>query len=226
MSTAVHTTAVAARAVRRLVTALAMCAAVPGLAGRTHHGMDDIARQLVVVPSQAPVADPVDGNRPRRDARCGQRNPGEYEQYVAARSGRKRRHCPADASPEGAAIARPSRAQRTLRSVRFPRYKVRRLVGRARRCGDGSRIAAGEPPRRTSWRCAQHDGAAVAAYPTCRANAGAMVSGARSVRPPAAQALLPGWGSVAPSCCAAGPSSVRMRRRHWTAVVMHVTTTR
>ena len=165
MSTAVHTTAAAARAVRRFVTVLAMCA-VPGLAGADPvMEWNDIARQLIVVPTQSPVQQTrlmAIVHVAMHDAVSG--ITGEYEQYVAARSGRKRRHCPPNASPEGAAIAAAFHALKGLfgPSDFLDAKYAASLAGHGIAVTDPG-IAVGQAAAAGILALRQHDGAAVAA---------------------------------------------------------------
>ncbi len=200
MSTAVHTTAVAARTVR-LVTVLAMCAAVPGLAGADPvMEWNDIARQLVVVPAQSPVQQTrlmAIVHVAMHDAVSGVT--GEYEQYVAARSGRKRRHCPADASPEAAAIAAAFDALKGLFGPSdFLDAKYAASLAAHGIAVTDPGIAVGQAAAAGILALRQHDGAAVAPYPYLPPNAGTLGVWTPISSAPTAQALLPGWGDVDP----------------------------
>ena len=200
MSTAVHTTAAAARAVRRFVTVLAMCA-VPGLAGADPvMEWNDIARQLVVVPAQSPIQQTrlmAIVHVAMHDAVSGVT--GEYEQYVAARSGRKRRHCPPNASPEAAAIAAGFNALKGLfgpSDFLDTKYAASLTAHGVATTDPG--IAAGQAAAAGILALRQHDGAAEAAYPYLPPDAGEIGVWTPISSAPAAQALLPGWGDVVP----------------------------
>jgi hypothetical protein len=180
---------------------LGMCAAVPGLAGADPvMEWNDIARQLVVVPAQSPVQQTrlmAIVHVAMHDAVSAMT--GEYEQYVEARSGRKRRRCPPNASPEAAAIAAAFHALKGLfgPSDFLDTKYAASLAGHGIAVTNPG-IAVGQAAAAGILALRQHDGAAVAAYPYLPPNAGAIGVWTPISSAPTAQALLPGWGDVAP----------------------------
>jgi hypothetical protein len=199
MATAIHTMAISmTRARRRMVTsAAALCLiTMPALARASDPVLEwnDVARMLTVVPALSPVQqtrvmaivhvavhDAVNGVT------------GTYEQYrstVAA---------PADASPEAAAIAAAHRALAAIfgdSDFLATRYAASLDAHGVSPTDPG--LAFGESVALGILALRQDDGASVAAYPYVPAGAGmpgvwVPISSASS-----AQALLPGWGEVAP----------------------------
>ena len=193
----VHTTAVAARAVRRLVTVLAVCAAVPGLAGADPvMEWNDIARQLVVVPAQSPVQQTrlmaiVHVAMPTPSAES-----PRVREYVAAQVRAKRRHCPPKRRRTRQQSPRLPRAQRTLRAVRFPRHEyAASLAGHGVSPTDPG--IASDQPRGGYPGARQHDGAAKPPTLPAAERRSVWWSGPRSVRPDRSGAAAR-WGDVAP----------------------------
>jgi hypothetical protein len=183
------------------MTVLAICAAVPGLAAADPvMEWNDIARQLVVVPAQSPVQQTrlmAIVHVAMHDAVSG--ITGEYEPYVEARSGGKRRHCPADASPEAAAIAAGFHALKGLfgpSEFLDTKYAASLAAHGVAMTDPG--IAVGQAAAADILALRQHDGAALAAYPYLPPGAGALGVWIPISSAPTAQALLPGWGNVAP----------------------------
>jgi hypothetical protein len=184
------------------MAALAMWAAVPALAAADPvMEWNDIARQLVVVPALAPVQQ----TRAMAIVHLAMHDAvneitGEYEQYVEARSGgRKRRHCPPGAAPEAAAIAAAFHALRGLfgASEFLDTKYAASLAGHGVAVTDPG-IAVGQTAAAGILALRQHDGASVAAYPYLPPGVGASGVWSPISSATTAQALLPGWGSVAP----------------------------
>ena len=197
--------------------------------GRSDHGME---RHRAASSSSSRrwrrFSRPGHGHRPRRHARCGQRD----HRRIRAATPAERVKPPTGASPEAAAIAAAFTTLKGLFSTSeflallTARYAA--SLARARRLRRpirGSR--SGSPWRQASWRCEQHDGAAVAAYPVSAAERrGAGRVDARSAPPRPPNRCCPAGERSRPGCCAADRSSARSRLRRSTAGDMPATTRR
>ena len=195
MSTAVHSARVAARAVRAFAAVFAVCTALPATAAADPvREWNDIARQLVVVPALAPVQQTramAIVHLAMHDAVSG--ITGDYERYIQGTVP------PAGSSPDAAAIAAAFHALRGLfgPSETLDAKYAASLAAHGVAVTDAG-IAAGQAAAAAILAARQHDGAAQAAYLYLPPDVGAAGVWAPVSTAASAQALLPGWGSVAP----------------------------
>jgi hypothetical protein len=199
MATASHTIAMSSARARRgvIATAAALCVmAMPALARAGDPVLDwnDVARQLAVVPTQTPVQQ----TRVMAIVHVAVHDAVNaitraYEQYNPTGA------APAGASPEAAAIAAAHRAlaglfgASELLSARYAASLADLGISPA-----DPGLAFGESVADGILLLRQNDGAAVAAYPYVPPGAGMPGVWVPLTSAPSAQALLPGWGSVAP----------------------------
>ncbi len=195
MSIAMHTTAILARRARQLTAVLTICTAVPALAAADPvMEWNDLARQLIVVPALTPIEQTramALVHLAMHDAVSGMT--GEYERYAPAAVS------PAGGSPEAAAIAAGYRALEGLFGASdFLAAKYAASLTAHGIATTDPGIAAGASAAAGILALRQHDGAAVAAFPYLPPDVGAIGVWAPISSAAAAQALLPGWGSVTP----------------------------
>jgi hypothetical protein len=195
MSIPVHSARVAARTIRLFTAVFAMCTALPAMAAADPvMEWNDIARQLVIVPALAPVQQTramAIVHLAMHDAVNG--ITGDYERYIQGTVP------PAGSSPDAAAIAA---AFHTLTAIFGPSVALEAKYA-ASLAAHGvaptdAGIAVGQSAAAAILAARQHDGAAQASYPYLPPDVGAAGVWAPISTAAAAQALLPGWGSVAP----------------------------
>lgn len=194
-----------ARARRSPATAaLGLCivaAPAPARASDPVMEWNDIARQLTVVPTLAPVQQ----TRAMAIVHVAVHDAvnaitGQYDRYSSIES------APAGASPEAAAIGAAYRAltgifgeSDFLSSAYATSLDTHGISPADPGIGFGQSVAEAILALR------QHDGAALAAFPYLPAGAGMPGVWAPISSAPSAQALLPGWGNVAPWVLRSGP---------------------
>lgn len=193
MSTAAHTLMLFPT--RRLVTAAFVLAAIviPAIASAQNAAFEwnDIARQLVVVPSQSPVQQTrlmAIVQVAMHDAVAA--TTGEYERYLKGPAS------PGGISPEAAVIGAAHRAlQGALGDSAFLASKFSESLTAHKVSANDPGVVFGESVADRIVQLRQNDGAATASYPFVPPDAGALgVWVPRGTQ----TALLPGWGNVTP----------------------------